>query len=112
VTREDRDRRIGRNEAAFRAANERIEEMNLAISQVSEEIIIVCECGNPECVEQIELSLGEYEEIRSDPTLFAAVPGHGDPSVETVVAEHEGYSVVRKDDPEAKEVAERTDPRS
>ena len=112
MAKDDRDRRIARNQAAFRAANERIEEMNVALSQVSETIMIVCECGNPKCVEQIEMQLGEYEEIRSDPTHFAVVPGHGDPSVDTVVAEHEDYSVVRKDDPEAKEVAERTDPRS
>jgi hypothetical protein len=112
VAKDDRDRRIGLNEAAFRAANERIEEMNLSLSQVTEQIMVVCECGNPECVEQIEMSLGEYEEIRSDPTHFAVVPGHEDPSVDSVVAEHEGYSVVRKYDPEAKEVVEQTDPRS
>jgi len=111
VTSDERDRRIGLNEAAFRAANERIEELNLALSDVSEEIMIVCECGNPECVEQIELSLGEYEEIRSDPTYFVVIPAHTEPSIESVVAEHEDYSVVRKDDPDAKEVAERTDPR-
>ena len=109
---DDRDRRIGLNEAAFREANERIEGMNLALSQLSEKIMIVCECGNAECVEQIEISLGEYEEIRSDPTYFAVVQGHEDPSVDTVVAEHDEYSVVRKDDPDANEVVERTDPRS
>ena len=112
MAKDDRDRRIGLNEAAFREANERIEGMNLALSQISDKIMIVCECGNPECVEQIELSLEEYEEIRADPTYFAVVAGHGDPSVDTVIAEHEEYSVVRKDDPDAKEVVERTDPRS
>jgi hypothetical protein len=111
VASDERDRRIGLNEAAFRAANERIEEMNLALGQVSEEIMVVCECGNPECLEQIALSLREYEEIRSDPTHFVVVPGHGEPSVDTVVSDQEGYSVVRKDDPDAREVVERTDPR-
>jgi hypothetical protein len=74
-------------------------------------MVIVCECGNAECAEQISISLQEYEDLRSEPTQFALVPGHEDPSVEGVVTQHEGYSVVRKQDPEAEELAERTDPR-
>lgn len=108
---DERERRIGLNEAAFRAANERIEEMNLAFSEVTEKMMIVCECGNAKCFEQLALSLQEYEDVRSEATHFVIVPGHEIPSVETVIAEHEGYSVVRKEGPEVEELAERTDPR-
>jgi hypothetical protein len=111
VANDERDRRLGLNEAAFRAANERIEGMNLELSRISDTITIVCECATPECVEQIDLSFEEYEGVRSEPTHFVVVPGHETAAVDTVVAEHEGYSVVRKDDPDAKEVVERTDPR-
>ena len=109
---DERERRIGLNEAAFRAANERLEEMNLAFSQVSDRIIIVCVCGLAQCVEQIEMSLQEYEKVRSEPTHFAVRPGHEVPDVETVIEEHEGYFVVRKEGKEVEELAERTDPRS
>ena len=72
----------------------------------------VCECGDPECTSTVSLTLVEYEEVRSDPTHFAVLPGHVVPDVEVVVARNERFAVVRKNEPQAARIAVREDPRS
>jgi hypothetical protein len=58
------------------------------------------------------MTIAEYEEVRSEPTTFAIVPGHEVPDVEVVVRREGRFDVVRKRAGEAEEVAEATDPRS
>jgi hypothetical protein len=108
---DERKRRIGLNEAIFREANERIEELNQTFATLTDELVLVCECGYADCTEKISISPAEYEELRANSTHFAIVHGHEIPDVERVVAEREGYDVVRKDDGVARKIAEVTDPR-
>jgi hypothetical protein len=109
---DERERRIGLNESVFRQVNERVEDLNRAFSQVTETMDVVCECGDASCIDQIIVSLPDYERVRSDPTLFFIVPGHQAPDVETVVEEQAGFAVVRKDEGDEAELARETDPRS
>jgi hypothetical protein len=44
----------------------------------------------------IELSIAEYEAIRSSPVQFPIKPGHDFAEFERVVEEHEHYAVVEK----------------
>ena len=104
-----RGERIGRNEAFFREVNERIERVTETL-QV-ETLTILCECGDPSCSEQIQVSLPDYERVRADPTLFFIRAGHEDFDVEDVVEEHEDYHVVRKKDGSAAAQARKLDPR-
>jgi hypothetical protein len=106
---DERQRRIGLNEAVFREVNERIEEVNQTFD--SGELVLVCECGNADCVEKISMTAPAYEELRSEPTHFAIVPGHEIPDVESLVERHEGYDVVKKDEGVPQRIAETTDPR-
>jgi hypothetical protein len=106
----ERARRVGENEALFRSVNEQVRELGNEFG--SETLRIVCECGEQSCIEQIELSPGEYEAVRADATLFAIKPGHEVPNVETVVERNAGYWVVRKDAGAPRKIAEETDPRS
>lgn len=108
---DDRKRRIGENEILFRQVNERLEQLNETFGSMTGEAAYVCECGNPACIDQITLTLGEYEEIRRDPTLFAIVPGHELPDVEEVVSEAAGHHVVRKKPGGPAELAVAHDPR-
>ena len=108
---DERKRRIGLNEAVFREANERIEELNQTFATLTDELVLVCECGYGDCTEKVRMSVAEYEELRADSAHFAIVHGHEIPDVEYVVAEREGYDVVRKDDGVARKIAEVTDPR-
>lgn len=108
---DERKRRIGVNEALFREANERIQDLNQSFATLTDKLVLVCECGDGQCVEKISLSPEAYEELRADPTQFAIVPGHEIPDVEEVVARREGYDVVRKVDGIPRHIAEVTDPR-
>jgi hypothetical protein len=108
----ERERRIGRNEAAFREVNERIESLNRGIAAISDQTLqIVCECGDLGCGRQLRIDIPAYERVRADSACFIVIPGHDDPTVEQVVEETKGYHVVRKDPGGAREVAEETDPR-
>jgi hypothetical protein len=105
----EREQRIGRNEALFREVNERIERVTETL-QV-ETLTILCECGDQSCLEQIQVSVADYERVRADPTLFFVRAGHEHSDVEDVVEEHEGYRVVRKADGPAAAEARELDPR-
>ncbi len=106
----DMQERIARNEATFRRINENIERGRDADDDATL-IGFVCECGSADCARLIELTSREYEEIRRNPSQFAIVHGHEYPSVESVVARHERYAVVRKLEP-ASAIAKETDPRA
>ncbi|MFN2488834.1 MAG: hypothetical protein ABR529_03665, partial [Actinomycetota bacterium] len=108
-----RARRIADNESLTREVNERIE--RYAESSVSladgEKLGFVCECGDPECSAEVQLTLTEYEAVRGHPARFAILPGHDIPSVEMVIERHDGYDVVEKMGDTRPEVIE-DDPRS
>jgi hypothetical protein len=107
---EERERRIGRNEALFREVNERIERVSGALQTGTDTLTILCECGDSSCVEQIETTAAEYERVRRESTLFFVRPGHAKLDVEMVVEHYDEYDVVRKNG-EAGEVARELDPR-
>lgn len=107
---EERERRIGRNQALFREVNERIEQVSGALRTGTDMMTILCECGNQSCAEHIEVSSADYERVRAEPTFFLLRPGHALPDVEEVVEHQDGYDIARKNGPAA-EVAEQLDPR-
>ena len=104
---ERRAERIARNQALIREVNERIEQMLEDAAHPE----FLCECGDENCIQTLQLSIAEYESIRSAPNRFPITPGHEFPEVELVVEENERYAVVEKTG-EAGEVARETDPRS
>jgi hypothetical protein len=107
---DERERRIGQNEALFREVNERIERLSQTL-QATDSITILCECGDASCTDQIDISLSKYQRVRQESTLFFVRPGHEKSDVEHIVEQDEGYNVVLKTDGAA-EVARDRDPRS
>jgi hypothetical protein len=105
-----RQERIGRNQALFREVNERLEGLNMTMSDLIPISDFICECANPECFERIGLTIPEYEALRADPTHFAVRHGHVYLEAERVVAEHTGYTIVEKFEAAAG-YAIRSDPR-
>lgn len=107
---DERERRVGLNEAVFREVNERLKELNRAFTAVTETMDLVCECADTTCTGHITMPPHEYEAIRARATYFVVLPGHvleGDS--ERLVEHRRGYDVVEKQG-EAAEVAEQTDP--
>lgn len=86
--------RFARNQRIFREANERLREIadpSLALAQY------VCECSHAECSEAIELSLADYDAIRSTPNAFVIAPGHEQLERERVVEDaNERFMLVEK----------------
>ena len=105
-----RKRRLAENEALFRAANERIADWDERDRAEAVELYF-CECADPECTEKVKLRGPDYERVRRNPAHFFVVPGHEVPDVETVLESHSDWALVEKTEPEAREVAEKTDPR-
>ena len=92
----ERDERAARNQSVFRDVNERIEVVAQSFSVATDHADFVCECADASCTELMQLTIAEYEALRRRSNLFAVRPGHVVPEVEEVVAEHDGYLVVRK----------------
>lgn len=81
-----------KNQALLREVNERI--VQVAHDAAHPEFL--CECADTNCVEMIELSIAEYESIRSSPVRFPVKPGHNFSEFERVVEENDRYWVVEK----------------
>lgn len=108
---DEQARRVGLNEALFRRVNEEITSLNRSFGEL-ETMTIVCECGDGECTDKLEIAVGDYERVRTNPRDFVVVPGHEIPEFESVLAEGDGYEIVRKRGGAPAEISEKTDPRS
>ena len=106
---DERERRLGLNESAFRVANERMDEWPERRTQ-GEPATYHCECSELMCRERIDLRRGEYEHLRSNSRWFALVPGHEVPDVETVIDRHDDWYLIQKDS-EVADIVKETDPR-
>jgi hypothetical protein len=102
--------RLSANESVFREINEGIERGQWPGEEDSP-ISFRCECARLGCNELIELSLREYEHVRSNPRRFIVLPGHERLDVEIVVERHHGYLVVEKLDRSGDQAAA-SDPRA
>jgi hypothetical protein len=109
---DERERRVGQNEALYRQVNERIEDLNEVFGTVTGDFAIVCECGNLNCMEQLSIPREVYERTRTNPTRFIVKAGHEEREIEEIVEAEDGYLVVEKDEPDARHVAQESDPRS
>ena len=105
-----REERLARNEALFRGVNERVRDVKGDEADLGERIRFVCECGRESCLEEVELTLTEYETVRSVPTQFIVKPGHEFGDVERILTANDRYFVVEKHEEEA-EIAREMDPR-
>jgi hypothetical protein len=107
VAEDPRAERVAANEGAFRAVNERVEEVAGAVDEPPE---FVCECPNLSCTERLRIPVDEYERVRAHPDYFLVVPGHERPEFERVIDQGPGWLVVEKGG-EAGERAAEDDPR-
>jgi hypothetical protein len=90
--------RLARNEVMFRAINERIRELAARFEQAAAEpLAFVCECADETCVERVQLTTTQYDDVRAIPARFVVVPGHeATPLVERVVYRSDDFVIVRK----------------
>jgi hypothetical protein len=91
----DLQKRIAANEDTFRDINEGIARGQWP-GEESKPVSFRCECARLGCNLLIDLTLAEYEAIRSHSRRFFVFPGHELPEVETVVERCATYVVVEK----------------
>jgi len=104
-----RDQRLAQNEIVFRRVNERLVSSDGG-EAASQELSLVCECTNADCLQALTIELAEYEWLRQNPRRFAVLPGHEAPAVEDVVERHDRFVIVEKH-VETHEQVEAADPR-
>ena len=109
---DERARRVGHNEALYRQVNERIEELNEAFARLTDQFLVVCECGDLGCMDQISVSREAYERVRANPDRFILKRGHEKPDVEAAGEDRGDHVVVEKHAGVPRRIAEETDPRS
>ena len=101
------DRQLAVNEVTFRDVNEGIEEGRRDRDGM---VPFVCECGLIGCNAIVQLTLGEYEQVRAGSRCFLVAPGHG-AAFDELRREEGRFHVVRKPDGPLGDLAEQTDPR-
>jgi hypothetical protein len=108
---QSREERIARNDSTFREANEKIARAASEYERI-EHVPFICECATESCTVIVNLSLAEYEEVRSSPTRFFVAPGHqASEGLVRLLEDRESYVVLEKEG-RAGEVARELDPRS
>jgi hypothetical protein len=80
----------------FRALNEKLSDVNEALSTVSETFVISCECADTSCVEMVDIKPDDYRSVRADARWFVVLRDHVYPEVESVIRRVDGYVVVEK----------------
>jgi hypothetical protein len=84
------------NRSLFREVNERIRDISIERWDGTDPIGFLCECGDTECIEVLNLAITEYDAIRSFPNRFVLVHGHESPGAEAVIARSNGYLIVER----------------
>ncbi len=102
-------RRVAANEAALREVNEAIERGQWPGDE-GERVGFRCECARLGCDQVLELTIADYEQVRTHPRRFLLAQGHEVPDEDTLVVSGAGWVVVEKRDL-AGAVAEAADPR-
>jgi len=108
----ERGRRVGLNEAIFRQVNEQIRNLNRDFDTQEGTMTVICECGDGDCTDQLEIGTQEYERVRSDGRLYVIAPGHAISAVERVIEQGNGYDIAQKIEGDAAELSKELDPRS
>jgi hypothetical protein len=101
------------NEGRFRDANEELERVGqeLGVGADGDSLLpFVCECPMLECTKIVQLTLREYEHVRSSGRGGLAAVGHEDLSIERVMAQNNRFVRTEKFG-EAGDVHAEADPR-
>jgi len=93
---EVRRERLMKNEQSFRDYNNRRVSFEQDADTTHELVPFVCECGDSECIEGMEMTLDAYVSAHSAPDRFAVKPGHVFPEAERVLESHDRFWLVEK----------------
>jgi len=87
------DARHAMNESVHRTVNELREKVALAASTVS--MKCECECSRSECNSGFQVTIADYEAVRTSGRRFVVTPGHEEDD-EEIIAKTPEYLVIEK----------------
>ena len=90
------DQRFIENQRAFRVGNERLRRALETAGFSGESIPFLCECMDDTCLARVDLTLDEYQGIRTHENRFVIVRDHPTLPGEKVVAENCSHQIVEK----------------
>lgn len=88
LARVPRAERLAQTATFFRAVNDEIASLDGET--------FLCECGNPGCMAAVHLSREALQQLHAEADTFLIAKGHELPELETVIADADGYLIVRK----------------
>ena len=88
--------RLRKNEQSFRDHNDRRVAFEDAVTGEDELVPFVCECGDPDCIEGLDLTVEEYVSAHSAPNRYTVKPQHTFRDLERVAERHDRFWVVEK----------------
>ena len=91
---EERELRAARNQALFRAVNEKMLELNEVFAELLGSFAVACECSRIECVDLLTIPPDVYRAVRASPRTFVVRADHVRTDLERVVSRDDGYIVV------------------
>jgi hypothetical protein len=79
--------RLERNQQLFREVNDKLCELSIHELDApwTGKTTYLCECADPACLDTIELTLDEYENLRAESDLRAVAPGHEQPGCQVIL---------------------------
>lgn len=104
---DEREARAARNQAIFRAVNEKMAALNESFGELTGMFSVACECADVGCVQLLDVPPDAYRHVRQNPRTFVVASDHVFDDVELVVSRHDGYTVVEAIGPGA-QIAEAT----
>ena len=92
------EERIARNDSIFRDANEQINASAKEHGTDEKQAVpFICECADEHCTTIVRLSLGEYEDVRTNSRQFVTAFGHERfEGLAKIVSTNHNHLVVRK----------------
>ena len=93
-----RNSRFIENEEIFRGANERLRDRVEPVAAPRQPIPFICECMDETCMARVDLTLDDYERVRSVEEHFVIARGHPRLDGERVVEENDHFQIVTKED--------------
>ena len=85
-------RRLAHNEDLFREVNEAREQASARGEETT--LTLVCECSDRDCTGRVEMTAGEFEQIRKSERRYVVLPGHEIPEIERIVEDRGAFEVV------------------
>jgi hypothetical protein len=92
-----RDERLALNQANFRYANERLQDIVQDANVDHHVIAFLCECADETCYGRVEITLEEYDDAHMLPNSYVILTGHPRIEAEEIVEEHDLFDVVQKE---------------